>query len=137
MDIQEVLHDREVFLIALWYFEGNADLPVVIMQRIRYRNSRSEYLERRRRERTAAALAAAEAEVARLRAANFKQAQVIEKCDSRLNAVLSQLKVISGIIDGHAANPHSYAPLTLSDIAVTVRLAYRALGIEEATHENG
>jgi len=146
MDIQKVLHDREVFLKALWYFEGNADLPVVKMQRIRYQNSRAEFLKHRdyirtmarlratesalgntneELERTAAALAAAEAEVARLRAA--------------LEAVAAQWPGLGCTIPEKWMSKERHYRLGFDDGRARVAVIARAaLDIcEEANHENG
>jgi len=160
MDIQEVLHDREVFLKALWYFEGNADLPVVKMQRIRYQNSRAEFLKHRdyirtmarlratesalgntneELERTAAALVAAEAEVARLRAAlekftddtsdvAFLLTDVLVGFNSLKWQEISEQYSLDDVRDSIKAARH-----TLFAKAVVARAALNP----EATHENG
>ena len=78
MDIERVLLFRHDFLVSKKMFEkdpewtsgaGFANWKLYGTFKTEYANARKVFLERRRHERTAAALAAAEAEIARLRAA--------------------------------------------------------------------
>lgn len=118
MDVDHLLDKRTAYLKALWYFEGNRLLPVVVQRRVQYQNARTAFLEHRRKtraqERIAAALAAAEAEIARLRAA-------AETCLAALERV----------------QPQARGVLVIDDIRKAIAEARAALEPQEATDGNG